>query len=192
MKEPNFPSLHIFYISGLILQHRPRRQLQTPECHHLFVCSMFSHSRTPTGGGGGGGDGGSSISHGRETAARVSVSYRPADFESFFFFFLFWTCRRKASSLELPSYNLFPLWAGLQAELPDNRIILWHFAAGESLLLSSLLAPAEEGVGPRWKLLWDEPGLKGPGRPMPHRRIALWRLCIPHLSPPLSPDVMEK
>lgn len=76
------------------------------------------------------------------------------------------------------------LWAGHQAELPDNRINFRHFAADESLLLSSLLAPAEEGVGPCWKLLGDEPGLKGPGRPIPHRRITLWRLCIPHLNPP--------
>lgn len=62
--------------------------MPTPERHHLYVCSMFSHSQTPTGGGGGG-DGGSGVSHGRETAARVPVSHRAADFESFFFFFTF-------------------------------------------------------------------------------------------------------
>lgn len=67
---------------------------------------MFSHSQTPTGGGGGG-DGGSGVSHGRETAARVPVSHRAADFERVFFFLFFppfareeeeeavWSCGRE-------------------------------------------------------------------------------------------------
>lgn len=100
----------------------------------------------------------------------------------FFFFFLLLHVKKRRQQFGAAGGGI--LWAGHQAELPDNRINLRHFAADESLLLSSLLTPAEEGVGPCWKLLGDEPGLKGPGRPIPHWRITLWRLCIPHLNPP--------
>lgn len=104
----------------------------------------------------------------------------------FFFFFLLLHVKKRRQQFGAAGGGI--LWAGHQAELPDNRINLRHFAADESLLLSSLLTPAEEGVGPCWKLLGDEPGLKGPGRPIPHWRITLWRLCIPHLNPPPRHD----
>lgn len=113
---------------------------------------MFSHSQTPTGG--------VAISHWREAAARVPVSHRATDLQFCFWVLFFFLVDEQfgAAGLELPGCNPTPLWAGRQVKLPDNRIILRHFAADESLLIFP--RPRRGGRRPAG----GEPGLKGPSR----------------------------